>query len=388
MPLTARSYKGAIKKLSGPSNHLQGRPDSVDIVAFDREGAEWGIFSNYAEIPIEMQTPYGKRTFPTVEHYFQYQKDPQDKKYLDKILAGDAQNARDLGQSKKWADFRLADEAMQRAIQEKLKKPKVQDALRDTGNACLIEDTGSRANNQDGNWGWKKGGTIDSFAKTGNKLGILWMEERNRLYQQDGNYSMIVKNPAEVSERARGVMTKNYGNTDLISLSARLPNAANSPKNTPKNDSFPSSRVKSSLKGLTQGQTGQESSAEVSAVIRTMMTAKAPSSIELPMVSKGQMNGTFKIAFDNPADAAAFKGLLQKQGFETSYFGNGERYPMQHGGKTLNHIVRFENKGSSSEIPKEALEFLKQKFNDDDKVASIVEQMGFERPAPKQSMHR
>ncbi|WP_412757528.1 NADAR family protein [Legionella bozemanae] len=382
MPLNARSYKGPIKKLSGSSNHgrYNTQFDSVDIVAFDREGEEWGIFSNYAEIPIKMQTPFGEKTFPTVEHYFQYQKDPNDKAYLERILQGDAQNARDLGQKKRWSDFKLADQAMQRAIQEKLKNPLVRRALKDTGNACLIEDTGSRSSqNQDGNWGWKTGGSIEPHATTGNKLGILLMEERNRLHRQEGNFSMIVQNPRDLSERARGIMTRNYSNKNLIHLS--LPVVSTIPTQA----SYPSSRMKDSL-NQTKKHSTQESHHEVSQMIRTMMTTSSPS-FDIPFVGKGQMNGTFKIAFDNPKDAAAFQDMLAKQGFKTSYFGDSERYPMEHSGKKLNHIVRFENSGTKTEIPEKALQFLKEKFNDDAKVANIVENMGFERPKMGVSMH-
>ncbi|WP_454780444.1 NADAR family protein [Legionella sp. WA2022007384] len=383
MPLSARSYKGAIKKLSGSSNHssYQGRSDSVNVVAFDREDEGWGILSNYAEIPIKMQTPFGERTFPTVEHYFQYQKDPKDEEYLKKILKGDAQNARNLGQDKQWADFKLADEAMKRAIQAKLENPLVRKALKETENACLIEDTGSRSpQNQDGNWGWQTGGQIKAYSKTGNKLGILLMEERNRIHQQEGHPALVVQNPRDLSERARGIMTRNHSKTDLIHLSKHLPDAM------PKQDSFPSSRVKNSLHQLTHNPPTPDSNKEVSTMIRTLMTTSS-SIPDIPVVGKGAMNGTFKIAFDNPQDAAVFRSLLQKQGFETTYFGNNERYPMESSGKTLNHIVRFENKGPNTEIPKEALRFLKQKFNDDDRVANIIEKMGFDRPSVQQSIH-
>ena len=389
MPLTAQSNRGPVKKLSGTSNHSRysNKFDSVDVVAFDREGEAWGIFSNYAEVPIKMQTPFGERTFPTVEHYFQYQKDPHDQQYLDKILLGDAQNARDLGQTKRWAnnDYTLADAAMRRAIQVKLQNPIVQQALRDTGNACLIEDTGSRSTkNQDGNWGWKVGGTTEPYAPTGNKLGILMMEERNRLYRQEGRLSMIVQDPTDLSERARGVMTRNYSSQNLIHLSLPVVSSTQHHQQHHQQSSYPSSRMKDSLI-QTKMHSTQESSQEVSQVIRTMVSTPSPS-VDIPFVGKGQMNGTFKIAFDNPQEAQAFKDLLKAQGFQTSYFGNGERYPMEVGGKTLSHIVRFENNGTKTEVPKEALQFLKQKFNDDDKVASIVEQMGFERPCMKQSL--
>jgi predicted NAD-dependent protein-ADP-ribosyltransferase YbiA (DUF1768 family) len=385
MPLTAKSYKGSIKKLSGSSNHSQykGSSDSVDVVAFDREGEDWGVLSNYAEVPINMPTPFGTKTFPTVEHYFQYQKDPNDAKYLADILKGDAQNARNLGQTKKWADYRLADEAMKRAIQTKLENPLVQQALLSTGKACLIEDTGSRSpKNQDGNWGWKTGGEVTPHVKAGNKLGILLMEERNRMHQQQGNIAMVVQNPRELSERARGIMTRNHSTTNLIDLSKHLPDASI----TAKKDVLPSVHMKSSLSQITHKLPHHDSGKEVNAVVRSMMVPSSPN-VDIPLVSKGNMNGTFKIAFDNPQDALAFRQLLKQDGFDTSYFGDGERYPMTYADKTLSHIVRFENKGAHTEIPDGALEFLKQKFNDNNKVMDVVEKMGFERPKLELSMH-
>ena len=381
MALTSRSYKGSIKNLSGDSNHpdykASAKKDSVNVVAFDREGEDWGVLSNYAEVPIKMGTPFGMKVFPTVEHYFQYQKDPNDANYLNNILNGDAQNARNLGQTKKWSDFKLADQAIQRAIQAKLENPQVQQVLKQTGDACLVEDTGSRSpRNQDGNWGWKQGGDIAPHSKTGNKLGILLMEERNRLHIQDNNLSMIVHSPRDLSERARGIMTRNYPHTDLINLSKTL----QTPQSAVPEFDYPSSRLKTNLNHATGRQTfAVESNKEVSSLIRSMLETP-PATLDLPMVSKGLMKGSFKIAFDNPQEAQAFKNLLRKDGFETSYYGDEERFPMQCSGKTLNHIVRFENTGEKTEIPKEALAFLNQKFKDENKVAEIVEKMGFEKP--------
>lgn len=69
-----------------------------------------------------MSTPFGQKIFPTVEHYFQYKKAPNDRYYLEKILQGDAHNARSLGQYKKWQPFDLADQAMDEAVDAKLKQ--------------------------------------------------------------------------------------------------------------------------------------------------------------------------------------------------------------------------------------------------------------------------
>lgn len=197
------------------------------------------------------------------------------------------------------------------------------------------------------------------------------MQERNRLL---GHFP--AQDPTDLSERARGIMTRNYKTNDLINLSKSLPDAG--PVN------YPSSRMKDSLNH--SKNTPGSSNQEVSSMLRTMMPPSSTNS-DIPLVAKGQMNGTFKIAFDNPKDALAFKNLLLKDGFETTYFGDGERHPMEHAGQKLNHIVRFENNGLKNEIPKEALQFLKEKFHDNNKVSSIVEQMGFERPKMGLAMH-
>lgn len=66
-------------------------------------------------------------------------------------------------------------------------------------------------------------------------------------------------------------------------------------------------------------------------------------------------------------------------------FGNTRRIqsrPIAHNGKELSPIVRFENNANKTTIPSEALNFLRSKLDDNEKINDIVEQMGFERPEP------
>lgn len=209
---------------------------AIPIVAFDRPGEDWGLLSNFADTPIEMKTQHGTRVFPTVEHYFQYMKDPENKKYLDAILKGDAQHARDFGR-KHFAELRKkrdtekelawhsggADKAMEDALKAKLKQhPMVAYLLQATGKACIVEDTGTRSpKNQDPVWGWKTGGAIvHSVVKDqtapGNKLGRLWMKLRGEMNKE--------KNPElaayALSDAAQKVMARQHPDKNLTELEA------------------------------------------------------------------------------------------------------------------------------------------------------------------------
>jgi len=210
---------------------------NMDVVAFDREDGDWGLLSNYAVTPINIATPFGNRTFPTVEHYFQYMKDPNDQAYLNLVLSNpNPQHARDegakhfdevnkrnpvLADSLKTAWRRGgADIAMDTAITAKIAQHQtVRDTLMLTEKACLIEDTGSRSpRNQDGNWGWKTGGQVDKFKGVGNKLGVLLMHKRNAIHQAQQNVNMMVPNPAALSASARDFMETHYLSKNLINL--------------------------------------------------------------------------------------------------------------------------------------------------------------------------
>ena len=127
-----------------------------------------------------------------------------------------------------------------------------------------------------------------------------------------------------------------------------------------------------------QHKSSQVVSSKINTMIRKPETLASNSGI--PVAAKGLMRGSFKIAFDNPLDAQAFHSALHRASFKPTYFGENEKYPMVHEGKKLNHIVRFENDGAAGEIPQEALNFLKLKFENDDELAEIIQNMGFERP--------
>lgn len=67
------------------------------------------------------------------------------------------------------------------------------------------------------------------------------------------------------------------------------------------------------------------------------------------IVRKGNINNTFKVAFRTPAEANRFYQRIKNGlGFrDTTYFGNGEKYPMDANGNVDNngqyrYIVRFE----------------------------------------------
>ncbi len=199
----------------------------IDVVAFDRETDDWGNLSNYALIPILMETPFGLIEFLTVEHYFQYMKDPNNESYLKQILncntAGDARKAgRSCRLNKVAWDNGGSDAAMDAALTAKMQQhPNVVATLMQTENACLIEDTGSRLDpqNQDGHWGWKTGGQItETKTSKGNKLGILWMKKRNEIYAQLGKNALMVNDPQGLSEEARQIMRRDHLHQNLIDL--------------------------------------------------------------------------------------------------------------------------------------------------------------------------
>jgi len=219
--------------------HVNTPNNTIDVVAFDRQTDDWGIFSNYAPTPITMTTPFGNRRFPTVEHYFQYMKDPTNQNYLDEILINDnPQHARDHGKNH-FADIEIkqgfsarqrlesdwrtrgADAAMNAALDAKLAQhAEFAEQLILTKQACLVEDTGTRSTpNQDGNWGLKLGGATDAFQGTvGNKLGIMLMEKRNQLYQADPKLtSMVVADPTALSNTVKIAMQTHYSKNSLVS---------------------------------------------------------------------------------------------------------------------------------------------------------------------------
>ncbi len=160
-------------------------------------------------------------------------------------------------------------------------------------------------------------------------------------------------------------------------------------RDRPNNSVSPNSSSHQEINSWQPSRSQQMASQETCLMIKQMMKVNAMRQLspEIPIVCKGAQNGTLKIAFDNPQDAQAFRNLLNDSGFKTTYYGGNDKYPMEHAGKKLDHIVRFENNGDKTCIPEEALEFLKDKFkNDHEKIANIVEGMGFEKPELEQTL--
>lgn len=199
------------------------------------------------------------------------------------------------------------------------------------------------------------------------------MHKRNELLAKT-NPQMVVNDPWLLSENARSIMTRYHPNTDLISLSKSLPNSDILPQSTLRSNAATAKNTSHQSVKWQPTLLEKEASNAVSTVIHRLIPSSSTNT-EIPLVGKGLLNGTFKIAFDSATDANSFRNFLKADRIETSYFGNGEKFPIVHAGKSLNHRVRFENNGDKTEIPEAALDFLKVKFNDNDKVSDIVEKM-------------
>ncbi|KTD10949.1 hypothetical protein Lgra_1915 [Legionella gratiana] len=205
-------------------------------------------------------------------------------------------------------------------------------------------------------------------------------------YSKNRNQRLVIQNNRIVGYEFRRSSNSNWEKSGDLRQFQGLVDHFNqkrqrrSPDLHDKSSSIPQSSLTSPKSSQTPPKKG--TSQEVSSAIQEMFDSKsAPKGSDIPVVSKGGMKGTFKMAFDTAQDAQTFKQLLNEFGFKgVSYYGAGEKYPMQHNGRELSHIVRFENDGNKATIPTEALDFLRIKLNDDEKVADIVEQMGFDRP--------
>ena len=204
-----------------------------EIVAFNDENADWGIFSNNALTPIKMQTPHGEKTFPTATHYYQYMKNPDDLTYLEAILAcATASETVTYFNSHltSWLQEGGADKAANAAVTAKIEQHQsVKTALMQTENACLIFDTGSNPDLQDGTWGYRSGGkktdlaTVPPALPPGNKLGILWMQKRNEIFKAIDKNDWVIEDPAALSETVRVNMESNLPATYLLDPAANLP---------------------------------------------------------------------------------------------------------------------------------------------------------------------
>ena len=211
-------------------------------------------------------------------------------------------------------------------------------------------------------------GLVDHFNQTKQK-----QSSQSHVYSSGGNQRLVVQDNKIVGYEFRRSSTSNWEKSTDKSRFQGLVDHFNQTQQM----RSPNPHVSQS------SQTPpKEGASQVSSVIQEMFDGKSVSkNRDIPVVSKGYMKGTFKMAFDNAQDAQTFKNLLDDFGLKgLSYYGAAEKYPMQHNDQELNHIVRFENDGNKATIPSEALDFLMIKLDDDEKVADIVEQMGFDRP--------
>lgn len=365
---------GKLMKLK--KNPHQTNSETIDVFAFDD-----GDLSNYAAMPIQMpiQTPKKGNvmwTFHTVEHYVQYMKDPGNDAYLDEILKStDPQHARNEGL--KHGGF-IPTQAMKDAIDAKAAQhPKFADALEKTGKACLVEDTGTRSKkNQDGKWGFKLGGKTGAYTNSagkpdtfdGNLLGRMLMEKRNELHRKKGNHALVEPDPKGASNEVKNVMQQYYKGKSLIvtgqstDIDPRY-YATQFATVTPSHKPASKTPSTSHHHGMFTKTKPQPDKPEVKAASSTLVSEiktkdkEAISAASDCIIRKGNINGTFKVGFTNPAEAQVFFDRLQAKCAELGIdpkditYHKNDLYPMDKEGRVVprgdrdakfSHIVRFE----------------------------------------------
>jgi ribA/ribD-fused uncharacterized protein len=145
----------------------------VKTINFYRVGDEFGLFSNFAPYPIEVDG----NTWPTTEHYFQAQKFPGNdhaeaiRREPSPMIA--ARMGRDRSKPLRPDWEQAKDDIMRTAVRAKVAQyAEVRAALIETGDAQLVEHTKNDAY-------WGDGG--DGSGK--NMLGIILMEIRDEMRQ-------------------------------------------------------------------------------------------------------------------------------------------------------------------------------------------------------------
>lgn len=166
-PRCSHAFGGPAVTPPEPTDALLG---TARPVHFYRVGEAFGLFSNFALLPITVD---GKR-WPTSEHYYQAQKFAQSRPDLADVIQDEpsperAKRVVRLNRPevrKDWANIK--DDVMRVAVAAKvMEHPEVLHLLLDTGNRTIVERTG-----KDYYWGCGRDGTGK------NMLGVILMEIR------------------------------------------------------------------------------------------------------------------------------------------------------------------------------------------------------------------
>ncbi|MGD9592096.1 MAG: NADAR family protein [Candidatus Berkiella sp.] len=192
-PNSTNTQGQGIRRGAPPSGYKVKGGNVVVTPFYDKDKPFFDL-TNFARKPVKIDGV----EYPTNEHYFQAQKfiGPPDKRrdFLQAVKAkGDGpmealNTARDWTKTWNQTDWVNWDnrklDVMRTALKAKLDQyPELKQELMNTGNSCLVEDTGSR---DERNWGWGKDGKGTNF------LGKLWMELRNELHKENNRNDLVV----------------------------------------------------------------------------------------------------------------------------------------------------------------------------------------------------
>ena len=182
--------------------------DGMDVVAFEAAKVDsglqsnWKILSNNAITPIEMKTEFGDKTFPSVNHYLQYMRQPNNSSLLEQLVAKDesgkfkvtAEEASKIGiehfktlsaeDQKKFVDN--ANQYHEAAVKAKFDQHAevMSFALKSTGNAVIVRDS-SNLKSTDGKDETSMGYNNQDLSKPGNLQGKALMNLRNSMYKAE-----------------------------------------------------------------------------------------------------------------------------------------------------------------------------------------------------------
>ena len=232
----------------------------------------------------------------------------------------------------------------------------------------------------------------ESFVKQPNAILLGWQNQKTK----EDEYAIgggIVSNPSESQ-----VKQQKRFQACLIGLSKQYGN--------PKKSTKPEAKtlketVKETVKekSNTLDKKTEDSEILVATRVQGSMPSKPGSGITMPLIRRGNLEGTFKIAFRDSGSAKHFYAYLKKamkikNGNQLTYFagsdGDGEKYPMNESGQVVSrgeygHIIRFEPQPDADALKSLVLEYFKNiKINDPaqhfDAIMSRTPDLGLRLP--------